>query len=243
VRRILAAAAVLVALVGVTLWLYARGTLRLNYPSLARYPVRGIDVSHHQGPIDWAAVRAAGVTFAFIKSSEGKDHVDSEFHRNWSAAREAGVSRGAYHFFTFCSPGAAQAGHFAATVGAELGELPLVADVEFVGNCKSFPSIAQIRSELRVFLTELERLSGRRPLLYFTSEAQTRILAGHFDEWATFPRDVYCEPGDDAAPWLFWQFADNGIVPGISGRVDLDLFRGTRDELHALAQARGSLAP
>ena len=242
-KRAAAAVALLVILVGVGLWAYRTGLLRLNYPSYETYPVRGIDVSHHQGRIDWRAVRAAGTTFAFIKASEGADHLDSEFARNWSGAQAAGVTRGAYHFFTFCSPGAAQAEQFARSVGGDFGELPPVADVEFVGNCKSYAGIEPVRAELREFLTAVERLSGRRPLIYFTPESFARVLAGAFEDYAGFPRDLFWEPGDAGARWSFWQFADNGRMPGIKGRVDLDLFRGSPLDFAALVRARGSLAP
>jgi lysozyme len=242
-RAAVAAAVLLVTLAGVALWSYRAGLVRLNYPSYATYPVRGVDVSHHQGRIDWPAVRGAGLAFAFIKASEGVDHLDPEFRRNWAGARAAGVTRGAYHFFTFCSPGAAQAEHFASAVGGDFGELPPVADVEFVGNCRSFASIEQIRLELREFLTAVERVAGRRPAIYFTRESWARILAGSLADYAAFPRDVFGEPADEGARWSFWQFADNGSVPGIRGRVYLDLFRGAPAELDALARGRGSLAP
>ena len=60
---------------------------------------RGIDVSHYQGDVDWAAVRAAGYTFAFTKATEGTDEVDPMFAANWAGIDSAGMTRGAYHFF------------------------------------------------------------------------------------------------------------------------------------------------
>src|SRR5688572_6854506 len=66
-------------------------------PSDARFPVRGIDVSHHQGAIDWHSVKASGRSFAFIKASEGADFRDTRFSENWQRAREAGIFTGAYH--------------------------------------------------------------------------------------------------------------------------------------------------
>jgi lysozyme len=222
--------------------LYARGFVRFNYPSTSKFPVRGIDVSHHQGAIDWPAVRAAGVEFAFIKATEGADRVDSRFARNWEAARLAGVTRGAYHFFTFCSAGRAQADHFLATVGGSFGELPPVTDVEFVGNCKSWESVDKIRGELREFLAVVEAATGRRPAVYFTREAYARILAGELEGYATFPRSVFgAPPRLHEERWRFWQFADNGRVPGIATLVDLDLFSGSREELESLAPARDTL--
>ncbi|HKC50766.1 MAG TPA: GH25 family lysozyme [Myxococcota bacterium] len=229
----------LTLLVAAAFLLYSRGFLRFNYPSLAQYPIRGIDVSHHQGVIDWSAVRAEGFEFAFIKASEGTDHVDRAFARNWDGARVAGIARGAYHFFTFCSPGRAQAQHFVSVVGAPFGELAPVADVEFAGNCTSWQSLEQIRTELRAFLTALEDASGRRPAVYFTRESHARLLAGALEDYATWPRSVFVAPTGER--WSFWQFADNGRVAGIATLVDLDVFRGGRRELESLAPARDTL--
>src|SRR5690606_5867024 len=80
------------------------------------YPVHGIDISKWQGDIDWHAVRASGVAFAFIKATEGADHADERFAENWAAARRAGVPRGAYHYYYFCRTAQEQARWFAATV-------------------------------------------------------------------------------------------------------------------------------
>jgi lysozyme len=225
--RVLAAVALLAVTVAFVFG-YQRGWVRFNYPSAGRYPIRGIDVSHHQGKIDWAKVRADGVAFAFIKASEGKDHVDSAFKANWAAAQAAGVRRGAYHFFTFCSPGAAQADHFASTVGGSFGELAPVADVEFVGNCGAAPPDEQIRVELALFMQAIERASGKKPLLYFTSESRRRLLDSRFAGYPLFPRSIFGEPAEDG--WTFWQFAANGRVSGVRSLVDLDTFVGAELE-------------
>src|SRR5690349_25115520 len=74
-------------------------------PSERRYPYQGIDVSHHQGHIKWAKLPSQGVDFAYIKATEGSDHVDKRFLINWRAADRAGIDRGAYHFFGLCSSG------------------------------------------------------------------------------------------------------------------------------------------
>ena len=216
-------------------WLHERGLIRLNYPSTERYPVRGVDVSHHQGRIEWPAVRTAGIAFAVNKASEGADHRDREFGRNWDGARQAGIARGAYHFFTFCTPGAAQAENFISAVGGSFGELPPVADVEFAGNCRQWESIDRIRGELRSFLARLEESANVRPLLYFTADAHTRILEGHFDAYPIWPRSVLLPLSESRfGSWLFWQFADNGRVPGIDTLVDLNVFRSAQGEFESL---------
>ncbi len=78
-------------LIGIVYWLFDQGFLRLNYPSHARFPIQGVDVSHHQGEIDWQKLKSQNIEFAFIKATEGGDHVDRKFYENWSASKEAGI--------------------------------------------------------------------------------------------------------------------------------------------------------
>src|SRR3954463_8047491 len=73
-----------------------------NAPHPRGYPIHGIDVSRHQGEIDWNAVASSGVKFAWIKATEGGDHADVMFQANWQGAKAAGVARGAYHFVYWC---------------------------------------------------------------------------------------------------------------------------------------------
>ena len=205
-------------------------------PGVGHYPVRGIDVSHHQGEIDWDAVASGEVRFAFIKASEGRDHRDTRFARNWSHAERVGLARGAYHFFTFCSPGGAQAEHFLEVVAPTPGTLPPVVDVEFAGNCKSWTSIDDVRAQLRGFLMRIEAAWGRRPLLYLTSESERRIIDGHFDDYPIWIRNVFWRPSSGKPGWLFWQFSDDSEVPGIETPVDMNVYRGAPDELAALVR-------
>jgi lysozyme len=218
---------------------YEWGLVRVNYPSTAEFPVRGIDVSRYQGTIDWAAVAAAGVHFAFIKATEGGDLRDPRFAENWAAAAEAGLVRGAYHFFTFCTPGAAQAANFAAVVPVEATALPPAIDVEFAGNCRSWRDLETIRRELAVFLAAVEATYGRRPIVYFTRESHERVLAGRLDGFATWARSLFGRPRPRFGPWTFWQYAHNGRVAGIEGLVDLNVFHGTPAELARLVESKG----
>lgn len=233
-RAVVGALAFTCALAAAAFALYRGGWIQLNHPDAARYPVRGIDVSHHQGEVDWAKVAASGVAFAYLKASEGTDWRDRRFAENWTGAERAGLARGAYHFFTFCAPGAGQAANFLAAAPPTAGALPPVVDVEFVGNCKSWSSLDDVRAELAVFLTEVEKAWGARPLLYLTSAAQERIVRGHFKDQPLWMRSVFGALGDRLAPeWTFWQYSETGTVPGVSGLVDLNVFRGSAEELHA----------
>jgi lysozyme len=215
----------------VLLLAYEYGFVRVNYPSRTEFPVRGIDVSRYQGIVDWRAVAAAGVHFAFVKATEGTDLRDARFADNWAGAAEAKVQRGAYHFFTFCTPGAAQAANFIDVVPVDPAALPPSVDVEFAGNCRSWTSVDAIRTELAVFLAAVEQAYGRRPIVYFTRESYERVLGGLVERHPTWARSLFGRPRARFGMWTFWQYAHNGRVPGIEGLVDLNVFRGSPDEL------------
>ena len=193
------------------------------------YPVHGIDVSRWQGDIDWPTARAAGVSFAWIKATEGGDVADPMFRAHWDGAGRAGVRRGAYHYFYFCRPAAEQARWFIRHVPRDSGALPHVLDMEWTPHsrtCTIRPDGARVRAEARVFLDMLEVHYGRRPLIYTTVDffADTRIdRLGGTEFWlrsvAGHPRLKY--PG---AFWRIWQYTGTGIVPGVRGNVDINVF-------------------
>lgn len=239
-RRLLITIAAGAVLLGAVAWLYQSGWLRPNLAVAARFPVHGIDVSHHQGAIDWPAVGRERVAFAFLKASEGADLRDPRFAENWAGAGGTGIPRGAYHFFTFCAPGGPQAENFLAALGGAIGELPPVADVEFTGNCRRWESIERIRAELGIFLSRVEEATGRRPLLYLTRTSHARIVAGHFRDHGLWVRHVFGVPSQRRyGRWLFWQFSHDGRVAGIEKRVDLNVFHGSPAEFERLADGRG----
>lgn len=208
-----------------------------------RYPVRGIDVSHHQDRIDWKEVKSAGISFAYLKATEGTDHVDAEFSRNWSESARAGVLRGAYHFYNLCLDGAEQAELFLRTVPADPGALPPAVDMERSRRCSRLPRVERARRQLAVFLARLRKAYGKRPVLYATLE----VYETYLKEWGDPDRLwMTSASGSPAFPegqrWLFWQHSDRGRVEGVPWRVDLDVFNGTPEQLAALAQPEAGAA-
>ncbi len=205
------------------------GWIRVNTPSEVLFPVHGIDVSHHQGEIDWARVRAAGISFAYIKASEGADFVDSRFEANWRGAKAAGVARGAYHFFTLCTPVRPQIDNFVATV-FEVGELPPALDLELGGNCANPPAIADVKASLEELVTMVTKRFGEPPIVYTTYEFRELYLCPTCINGSLpllWIRDVIWKPRlSNAEPWVFWQHHNRGRLDGIDGPVDLDVFRG-----------------
>ncbi|MES1204160.1 MAG: GH25 family lysozyme [Pseudomonadota bacterium] len=219
---------VLVGAVGATL-----GTGWLN-PWLSHY-VEGIDVSRHQGAIDWKALAGAGVKFAYIKASEGADHRDDRFAANWRDSAAAGVRRGAYHYFTLCRPGAAQAANFIATVPVEPNALPHAVDVEQKFPCREGPTITDAPGEIAVFLDMLEARYGRRPIIYTTSEFNQNHLDGTLLRERFWLRNLFAQPDFRRDAWVIWQYRHDGKKPGVQGPVDLNYFRGDEAAFEAFA--------
>jgi len=204
--------------------------------------VHGVDVSRWQGEIDWVKLRSQGANFAFIKATDGGDHLDPMFHKNWKAAAEAGIKRGAYHFFYWCRVASHQADWFIRNVPKEKGALPPVLDVEWnaFSNCKKRPSREVVLEKMQVFLTMLEKHYGQKPIIYTAPDFYRDNLKGAFTDYpfwlravAQHPEKVY--PGRD---WVFWQYSGTGLSKGVKGKIDLNVFHGSEREWHAwLAKA------
>jgi len=221
------------------IWGYFSGYWRFNYPPPWRYPVRGIDVSHHQGAIDWDQVKSEEIDFVYMKATEGSDHKDREFPDNWQAASRIGVVKGAYHFFTFCSPGSEQAANFIATVPVEPNTLPPAIDFEFSGNCKARPKKEAVVKEITVFIRAIEKRYGQSPIFYVTYDSYDAHIKGSFPAYHVWIRDIYAKPHvSDRLYWTFWQYANRGRVKGIKGLVDLDVFNGNNEAFMAILQKR-----
>lgn len=200
-----------------------------------KMPVHGIDVSQWQGDIDWRKVRRAGIDFAYIKATEGGDHVDPRFLDNWEGARRAGVPRGAYHFVYWCRPAHEQALWFMLNVPPDPEALPPVLDVEWNAHSKTCPSRispAKAREMIEVLLAAMEAHTGQRPILYTDPTFHAQVLEGRFEKYHFWLRSVAAEPRDiyRKRPWMFWQFTTTGRVPGIDGDVDRNVFNGRPDD-------------
>lgn len=203
--------------------------------------ISGIDVSHHQGTIDWAAVKGAKCDFAFIKATEGQTFVDSNFKRNREAANAAGLIVGAYHFFRNTSTPEGQVDNFVRTVGPiSAGDLPPVLDLE-VPNQWNFPTEERMQRILEWIDALRNRLGNHiHPIIYLSPSFADDILnndnrlkdhplwLAHYTS-ADAPRVP--RPWDE---WTFWQWTNKGRMNGIKGDVDLNRFHGGRERFEKL---------
>ena len=215
--------------------LIINGVYLPNAAKADKYEVMGVDVSHYQGEINWKVLSGEGIDFAFIKATEGSSYVDPTYEYNSCEAAKTDLKIGAYHFFSFDSAGSAQAENFIAAVGKGEGMLPPTVDLEPYGGYKrSLPPKETVKPELDTLLVALEEYYGKKPIIYTTELAYKKYLSGGYEEYDIWIRNVLTSPNlSDSREWRFWQYSDRGRLKGYSGEerfIDLNVFRGTRDE-------------
>lgn len=241
-KRLLLAIAVLLLAGGVAILLVWNGVILLNNPSTERYPVRGVDVSSYQGLIEWETLAEQGISFAFIKATEGSSFTDLFFSYNYKQAQKTNLRIGAYHFFSFDSPGETQAAHFIETVPKIDSMLPPVIDIEFYGDKKSNPPQAEtVREQLSVLIGLLREQYGVSPILYATEETYALYLAGQFADCDIWIRNVFTSPNlSDGRDWTFWQYTNREKLDGYEGAdrfIDMNVFSGTAEDFEAYGRA------
>lgn len=188
------------------------------------YPVKGIDISAHNGNIDFAAVAADTVEFVYIKASEGENFRDSLFNRNYTGACRQGLRVGAYHYFRFDREGWRQGRNFLETVRNLRFDLPLAIDVEEWGNASSFDT-QEVEVQLRDMVDYLQEY-GRKVIIYTNRDGYNRFIRFRFDNLPVWISSFSPRPLD--ADWSLWQHSHTGKVRGIEGFTDLNTFNGDR---------------
>lgn len=225
--RILLLLLLIGALVGV---LFYRGVLWFNMPSEARYPVRGVDVSHYQETVDWQVLAKQGLTFAYVKATEGSGTADECFAANWQGARAAGLYTGAYHFFSFESAGETQAENFISNVPKEADALPPVIDLEYY-RTTDLPDKETVQTHLRTLIDRLADYYGKQPVIYTTNACWRDYLSDIGRDYTLWMRSILTVPQGETAPlWSLWQYNPRGRLEGYSGgetMIDLNVYRGT----------------
>ena len=223
-------------IIAVTLCLLIyNGVIWFVHPENRGFTVKGIDVARYQGDIDWHAVASQGISFTFVKATEGSSYSDPKFTANIVLSRENGIYSGAYHYFSGESPGETQAKNFITTVSDYGLDLPPVMDFE-ISKANRAKKESIIR-EAKVFLREIENHFGIKPIIYTTYESYGEFLNDGFDGYPLWFRDLMKEPKIGGnRDWLFWQYCNRGRLDGVDGKqkfVDLNVFNSTMDELES----------
>ena len=182
-KKLLIITGLILIIIIVIFILWYNGIVIFNYPSEKTYEVRGIDVSSHQGDIDWDILSKKGIKFAFIKATEGSSFVDEKFNINYENAIKTNLKIGAYHFFSYDSEGITQAYNFIAHVPKMEEMLPPVVDIEFYGDkYKNVPDIEETQKQLQIMLEKLEEYYEKKPIIYATYKSYNLYIANNFKE-------------------------------------------------------------
>jgi GH25 family lysozyme M1 (1,4-beta-N-acetylmuramidase) len=214
----------------------------------------GIDVSSYQGAVNWNQVKAAGVTFAWAKATEGLTVTDAQYHNNAVNGVAAGVYMGAYHFahpdtHTTTAQAIAEANYFLSVAQPYIisCELPPVLDYEVSSSLSWTAQTAWIQS----WMNTVKTATGITPILYTDGSIASSLgssLASYCKLWiATDNGSATTIPPSPAPPappssdlgswnpnWSFNQYSWTTTVSGISGQIDADIFNGTMTDLSNL---------
>lgn len=208
-----------------------QGYIRLNNPSYADYPVQGIDISHHQYWIEWSKLDKQQVQFVLMKATEGADHKDSLFSYNWKQAKKHQIPAGAYHFFSFCRTGKEQAKNFIESVPYDQNSLPPALDLEYGGNCQEANRLPNLVNEIDTFIQIVQKYYSKKVIIYTTHEFYDNYLLDRFTGNPFWIRDIIRIPKlNDNRQWVIWQFTNRGKLDGIIYPVDLNAFRGNKED-------------
>jgi lysozyme len=203
------------------------------------YEVHGIDVSRHQGKINWESVSThtsndIDISFAFIKACEGRTVRDNYFQENWKAAKEVNMLRGAYHFFRPHLTADEQFNLFKGIVKLQKEDLPPVLDVETRGSCPP----ARLKKSVKRWLVLAEKHYGVTPILYTSYSFYRHYFSGK--EFEKYPLWIAHYATDDlnrlTKKWEFWQHNESGRVKGIRGAVDFNVYKGDFSDLLRLCK-------
>ncbi len=191
------------------------------------YPVKGIDISAHNGAgIDFDAVAADTVDFVYIKASEGESFRDSLFYANYTGVCKAGLMVGAYHYFRFDREGWRQGRNLLDAVRNLRFDLPLAIDVEEWGNASTYDT-DYVARQLRDMIEYLGEY-GRKVIIYTNRDGYNRFIRFRFQDVPVWISSFTPKPLD--APWVLWQHSHRGNVQGIHGITDINTFNGSRSE-------------
>lgn len=197
-----------------------------DYVKQNKMAVQGIDISHHQGMINWDDVKTENISFIFMKATEGTTFTDPAFKNYLKQAKAMGKKVGAYHFFSFCKSGEDQADHFINVVAKNEKILPIL-DLEFDAESECGKTEKEVIKQVNGFITKIKEHYGCSPLLYMPAAFYKRYAIGEFEGCKLWIRDTEGKPNlPDKKEWHFWQYADRGKIKGINGYVDLNAFNG-----------------
>lgn len=197
---------------------------QFNYPSQTFFKIYGLDASHHQGEIDWAAVGKTDYKFVYLKATEAETFRDKRFEENYKAAKASGLIVGGYHFWSLCKPVSKQFENLKAVIPKSKGDLIPVLDVESTKSCDDKRPAGVLTKEMNQVNKLFMNFYGTIPLIYTTAE-----FSNEYPEILDLPNKFWLRsligPPLFESDWVVWQYYSAGTVDGFSGPVDLNVLK------------------
>lgn len=217
------------ACMGTLIWSQLKHKKKVDPWTLGKaYDVRGIDLSHHNGRIKYNELDS--LDFVFLKVTEGISWKDRAFSTHYSAFIEKDIAVGVYHFFRFDLDGKEQARHFLNHLDGKEFQIPLVVDVEQENN--PIVSREKVITRLRAFVKEIKRQTGLKPIIYTNGIGYSDFISDDFSD-----HTLWLSSTNSWRPAMmdctFWQFNIKADLSAINHDVDLNVFRGSRQEWQA----------
>lgn len=200
------------------------GEMPHTVPGFSEYDIIGLDVSAHNGEIDYDKVKAEGIKFVIVKATEGGTFKDRRFIDNVRLAKKAGLKVGAYHFFRFDTPGYMQGLNFVNSIHGRDLDLPAIIDIEEFTN----PNLQTTKLVMNRVTEMADYLEGHgyRVMLYTNKKGHSRFITGRlggYPLWlcslGSLPDDMDCD---------IWQATHHGKVRGVNHDVDINVFTSAR---------------
>jgi lysozyme len=210
-------------------------------------PIYGIDISHHNGAINFNLINKNIIKFAYCKASQGKSFKDEMLLPYMNELQRLGIYRGAYHFMTFKGVSAEEQVSNFLNCGLDFtkkGMLPPVLDVEWQQSEELNLYIQKNKTacikKVKDWLIAVENATGKKPIIYTANSFWRDFLSspttfGDYPLWLAAYKPM---PGTIPAGWnayTFWQFTESGSVDGLPGHFDKNVYNGTLNQLKKLA--------
>lgn len=194
-------------------------TLQISYANM-----KGIDVSVHNGNIDWNKVKNAGIAFAILRAGYGRleKQKDEKFEQNYAEAKASGIPIGAYWYSYAMTPEEAEleADVFLKVIKGKQFEFPVYFDLE---EKKQFDlGKEKVSAIMRAFLEKVEK-AGYFVGLYGSASSLTTHTADDIKSHYTIWLAHWVDKTNYGGAYAVWQYSEKGKVDGISGNVDLDI--------------------
>lgn len=211
------------------------GKIWFNSPSRKEYPVQGVSVSSLQGEINFNAFEMEGISFAYIKATEGETLVDEQFKASWSNAKDSTVKTGAYHKFSFSDSGTSQAENFIKTVGKISDDgyrlFPAVEITKSGLSLAQSPDKETVVKELKNYCNAIKAEYGFYPLIMTGDKFYKDYLKDDFSSYKLWIIDLFSKPS--SISWSFWGYSPRGKINGVSNAknyVNLSVFNGSKQD-------------